>query len=91
MSALFETFPVAGFVRLPQIIGDRKRCIPGVLPISRTSFLDGVRSGKYPRPVKLGVRSVAWRVEDIRQLLAGLGGLRPDPGTGSSVSGGEGG
>jgi prophage regulatory protein len=63
------TLPETGFVRLPQIIGDRKRGIPGVLPIGRTSFLNGVKSGKYPKPVKLGERSVAWRVEDIRVLI----------------------
>jgi prophage regulatory protein len=61
--------PSTGYVRLPQIIGDSKRGIPGVLPIGRTTFLTGIKEGKYPKPVKLGKRSVAWRVEDIRALL----------------------
>jgi prophage regulatory protein len=63
------TLPETGFVRLHQIIGCRKRGTPGVLPIGRTSFLNGVKSGKYPKPIKLGERSVAWRVEDIRALV----------------------
>jgi prophage regulatory protein len=66
--------PSTGFVRLHQIIGDRKRGIPGVLPIGRTTFLTGVKSGKYPKPVKLGERTVAWRVEDIRNLIDSMGG-----------------
>jgi prophage regulatory protein len=65
--------PSTGYVRLPQIIGDPKRGIPGVLPIGRTTFLVGVKSGKYPKPVKLGKRTVAWRVEDIRALLESFG------------------
>jgi prophage regulatory protein len=68
------TLPSTGFVRLSQIIGDRKRGIPGVLPIGRTSFLNGVKSGKYPKPVKLGERTTAWRVEDIQSLINSLGG-----------------
>jgi prophage regulatory protein len=69
-----STLPDTGFIRLYQIIGDRKRGIPGVLPIGRTSFLNGVKSGKYPKPVKLGERTTAWRVEDIRSLINSLGG-----------------
>jgi prophage regulatory protein len=67
------TLPEVGFVRLPQIIGDRKRGIPGVLPISRTSFLNGVKSGKYPQPVKLSKRTVGWRAEEIRALVQTIG------------------
>lgn len=71
--AILSTLPETGFVRLPQIIGDRKRGTPGVLPIGRTSFLNGVKSGKYPKPVKLSERTVAWRVEDIRALIESAG------------------
>lgn len=67
------SIPETGFVRLPQIIGDRKRGIPGVLPIGRTTFLNGVKTGKYPKPVHLGERTVAWHVEDIRALLKSFG------------------
>lgn len=63
--------PEVGFVKLPQIIGNKKAepPIPGILPVGRTTFLNGVKSGKYPKPVKLGERSIAWRVDDIRNLL----------------------
>ena len=29
----------------------------------------GVKAGRYPKPVKLGPRITAWRVEDIRTLI----------------------
>ncbi len=53
--------PETGFVRLPAILS--------VFPISRSGFLAGVRSGKYPKPVKLSARCTAWKVEDIKQLI----------------------
>lgn len=60
-------FPVIGYVRLPQIIGPGKP-----LPISRTSWLEGVKAGIYPQPVRIGPRTVAWKVEDIRRLIDDL-------------------
>jgi len=65
--------PETGFVRIWQIVGNKKTNIPPLLPISRTSFLNGVKSGKYPKPVKLGERTTAWRVSDIKNLLEKLG------------------
>lgn len=61
--------PESGFVRLPQIIGDKKRGIPAVVPVSKTAWWDGVKTGRFPKPVKLGPRTTAWRVEDIRHLI----------------------
>lgn len=69
----FNSLPLTGFCRLWQIVGDKKRNIPAVLPISRSTFLSRVKDGTYPQPVKLGERSVAWRVEDIRALIDSLG------------------
>jgi len=65
------TLPETGFVRLPNIIGDAKADppIPPIIPVSRSTWLAGVRSGRYPKPVKLGLRITAWRVEDIRELI----------------------
>ena len=61
--------PQAGYLRLPQIVGDRKRGIPAIFPVSRSTWFAGVKSGKYPQSVKLSERCVAWRVEDIKALL----------------------
>lgn len=53
--------PDTGFVRLPAILG--------VFPVSRSTWWDGVKNGKYPAAVKLGPNTTAWRVDDIRRLL----------------------
>lgn len=46
--------------------------VPGVLPFSRAKWWNGVRTGKYPQPVKLGPNITAWRVDDIRALINGI-------------------
>ena len=63
--------PGIGFVRLSQIIGNAKAKppIPAIIPISRSAWWAGVKSGIYPKPVKLGLRATAWRVDDIRALI----------------------
>lgn len=65
--------PETGYLRLPQIVGKTARgnlpAIPALIPVSRSTWWAGVRSGRYPRPVKLGERITAWRVEDIRALI----------------------
>ena len=63
--------PETGYVRLPQIVGNPKADppIPPVFPVSKSTWWAGVKSGRYPRPVKLGPRTTAWRVEDIRHLI----------------------
>ena len=64
--------PETGFLRLNQIIGNPKAepPIPAVIPVSKSTWWEGVKSGRYPKPVKsLGLRITAWRVEDIRALI----------------------
>jgi prophage regulatory protein len=67
--------PTTGFYRVWHIIGNPKAVppIPALIPIGRTSFLNGVKSGKYPKPVKLGERTTAWRIEDIKALIVSMG------------------
>jgi prophage regulatory protein len=67
--------PETGYLRLPQIIGDRSAepPIPAVIPVSKSTWWEGVKSGRFPKPVKLGPRITAWRVEDIRALIDATG------------------
>lgn len=58
--------PETGFVRLSSIIGPA-----GPIPVGRSTWWAGVRSGRFPASVKLGPRLTAWRVEDIRALIDG--------------------
>jgi len=65
--------PEIGYVRLPQIIGDSKRGIPAVIPVSRATWWAGVASGRFPAGVLLGPRTRAWSVESIRALVDAYG------------------
>jgi predicted DNA-binding transcriptional regulator AlpA len=58
------TIPETGFLRLPQVLG--------VIPICKSSWWAGVKSGRYPKPVKLSERCTAWRAEDIQGLIKQL-------------------
>ena len=64
--------PEKGFLRLPQIIGNRKATppIPAIIPVSKSTWWQGVKDGRYPQPVRTwGQRITVWRVEDIRKLI----------------------
>lgn len=70
-----QALPQTGFLRLPQIVGNPTATppLPPIIPISKSSWWAGVKSGKYPKPVKLGERTTVWRVEDIRALVESAG------------------
>lgn len=76
MAAQSVTLQETGFLRLHQIIGNQKTNppVPALIPVSKTNWWAGVKSGKYPKSVKLGARTTAWKVEDIRALITELGG-----------------
>ena len=48
--------PETGYLRLKQILGDPKANppIPAIIPISKSSWWEGCKTGRYPKPVKLG-------------------------------------
>ena len=60
-----DKLPQTGFLRLPAIIAPN-----GPIPVSKSTWWAGVKNGRYPKPVKLSTRVTAWRVEDIRELIA---------------------
>jgi prophage regulatory protein len=62
--------PQTGFLRLKQIIGDKKSDTPALIPVSRSAWWLGIRNGIYPSGVKLGPRTTAWTVESIHALIA---------------------
>ncbi len=63
--------PETGYLRLSQIIGNPKANppTPPIIPVSKSTWWAGVKSGRYPKSVKLSERTTAWRVEDIRALI----------------------
>ena len=64
-----QDIPETGFLRLPQVLS--------VIPVGKTCWWEGVKAGRFPKPVKLSARCTAWRAEDIRQLIQALA-AQPD-------------
>ena len=58
---MFTSIPSTGFLRLPQILA--------IFPISKSAWWEGCKSGRFPKPVKLGPRTTVWRAEDIRTFI----------------------
>lgn len=58
------------FLRLKQILGDPEKKIPALIPVSRSTWFRGVKSGFYPQPCAIGARAVAWRAEDLRKFIS---------------------
>lgn len=48
-----------------------KQIIPDKIPISKSSWWAGVKTGKYPKPLKLGERTTVWRESDIDRIIVG--------------------
>ena len=63
--------PETGYLRIDQIVGNRKADppIPAIIPVGKSTWWEGVRSGRFPKGVKLGPKTTAWRVEDIRAWI----------------------
>ena len=58
------TIPETGFVRLPQVLA--------VIPVGKTCWWEGVKSGRFPKSVKLSPRCTAWEAEEIHALIKEL-------------------
>ena len=66
--------PETGYLRLHQIVGrparNERPAIPALIPVSRSTWWAGVKSGHYPQPVRTLVRNITvWRVEEIMELI----------------------
>lgn len=66
--------PRQGLARLEQIIGDPTADPPirPVIPVSKSTWWSGIRSGCFPPPIKVTRGVSAWRWEDIHRLLESL-------------------
>lgn len=63
---LNSTFPLTGFVRLSSILAPN-----GPIPVSKSTWWQGVKDGRFPQPQKLGPRTTVWKAEDVRALFEG--------------------
>jgi predicted DNA-binding transcriptional regulator AlpA len=51
-------------LRLPKVLE--------LIPVSKSSFWDGVKTGRYPKPVKISPNISAWYEHEIIQWLSDL-------------------
>jgi predicted DNA-binding transcriptional regulator AlpA len=64
--------PDTGFISLHQILGHSQSETPALIPVSRTTWWRGVKNGRYPQGIKISERRIAWRAEDIQNLINSL-------------------
>lgn len=53
--------PDFGFMRLPQVLQ--------VIPVSRSTWYDGIKQGRFPKGIKITGNIVGWKVSDIKNLV----------------------
>jgi prophage regulatory protein len=65
-----KQLPATGFIRLPMLFQ--------FVPISKASYWRRLKNpdDPLPRPVKLGPKTTAVRVEDVRKYLDSFGGAK---------------
>lgn len=56
-----KTMPETGYMRISDVLR--------YIPVSKTTWWNGVKSGRFPKSVKLGAGITMWRVEDIIDLI----------------------
>lgn len=64
-AAMLGMLPSTGYVRQSQLV-------PHIIPFSPATLWRKVKSGNFPRPVKLSERVTAWAVEDVREWMESL-------------------
>ena len=58
------------FVRLGQIVGNPKKGIEGIIPVSRATWYRGIKEGRFPKPHYLGSMTAVWLMSDIQKLIS---------------------
>lgn len=58
----FGRLPATGYIRESQLV-------PAIVPFSRATLWRKVKSGEFPRPIKLSTRITAWEVDSIRAWM----------------------
>ncbi len=57
-----KDWPETGYVRFSQIV-------PDIVPVSESTWFRGVRSGRFPRPVKGGPNTSLYSVAALRDAF----------------------
>lgn len=57
-----EIYAAPHLLRLPQVIAQTG--------MQRSTIYDAIRQGRFPKPIPLGSRTVAWASDEIRAWIA---------------------
>ena len=57
------------YLRLWDIIGDKTKGIQAIIPVKKTTWWTGVKSGRFPQPIMMGKRCTVWKASEIYALL----------------------
>lgn len=55
-----SNLPNNAVIRLPDVLR--------LYPVSKSHWWQGIRDGRYPTPIKLGLRARGWRLGDVLAL-----------------------
>lgn len=58
--------PDERFLRLNQVLE--------IVPISPSSWWQGCKDGRFPKPIKLGPRTTVWKASEIQELVKQFSG-----------------
>jgi prophage regulatory protein len=58
------------FLRLPQVLE--------IIPVSKSTWWAGVKTGKYPASIKLGARTTVWKASEIYALINSKPEVEPE-------------
>ncbi len=56
-------------IELEDIIGSKKKGIKPIIPVSRSTWFDGVKDGRFPKPIHLSARRTVWFKSDVLTFL----------------------
>jgi len=54
--------PATGYLRIHQVLH--------FIPIGKSTWWKWVAEGKAPKPIKLGIKTTAWKAQDIAAFIA---------------------
>lgn len=57
------------YLQVEEFLSYKKKGIKGILPYGRTTWYNGVRSGRFPEGIELSEKCVVWKKSAILQIL----------------------
>ena len=77
--ATIDSIPHTGWLSIYQITGRKATAttpeVKGIMPVGRSTWLKGVKAGRFPQPAKFGARLVLWKAEDVRLVVENGGAI----------------